>query len=194
MDATFLKILHELDYDTLTMAQASEVMGALREAVGKGEAWFAKFSAGFVNGAKMLQPPIPDVAFLDAAPKAIQARRGGKKTLKRAQPKNVIEVPLVKRGRGRPRKVVPEVVKRGGETATRVAHNHENAGSSPAPATPDDHPPIGVLQGSYVSQTGPDPNRGYSLPPTHPRATGAVLPAAADPDFAAAEAGKVRFQ
>lgn len=198
MDATFLKILRELEWDSLTISQAGEVMTALREAVAKGEAWFQKFSAGFVNGNTTKFTPHPIQAALASAKKVkviLGARRGGgRKTLKRApQPRNVIEVPPVKRGRGRPRKVMPEIA---GVEQGRLARpiTSKSAGSTPAPATADDHPPIGVLQGSYVSTTGPDPNRAYSLPPTHPRATGAALPASADPDFAAVEAGKVRFQ
>ena len=179
MDATFLNKLRGLNYDELTMAQASEVMGALREAVAKGEAWFEKFSAGFVKTrVKMVQPPIPDEVFLDAAPKVTKHIRQGQS--------------IQKRGRGRPRKVVPEIVSptrqvRGGAPSDR---DHSPPGASPA----DDHPPIGVLQGSYVSTTGPDPNRAYSLPATHPRAGGAAPPATGDADFAAVEAGKVRFQ
>ena len=187
MDATFLNILRGLEWDTLTISQASEVMGALRDAVRKGEEWYRQFSAGFVDG--MASPLTSTKIAPMVTPMGVMAPPTAQK------PRKAIAAPVVKRGRGRPRKVVPGVVKRGGEKATRLAHNQQNGGSNPPPATPNDHPPVGILAGSYVSTTGPDPNRSYSLPAAHPRAGGGVAaPTTTDPDFAAVEAGKVRFQ
>lgn len=55
------------------------------------------------------------------------------------------------------------------------------------------HPPVGILQESYVSNA-PDPSVPWTLPPGHPRANGGTgVPVVGDDDFAAMSSGKVEF-
>jgi hypothetical protein len=91
----------------------------------------------------------------------------------RAQTAPVPEPP--KRGRGRPKKVSPPPTDR------------KDVDASP-------HPPVGILQGAYVSHDGPDPSRPYTLPVGHPRANGGSgVPVSGDPDFVAASQRKPEF-
>lgn len=77
-----------------------------------------------------------------------------------------------KRGRGRPKKEPPPHIEDGAVVA---------------------HPPVGILQGAYVSTDGPDPRQSYSLPVGHPRANGGMGVPTADPDFAMASRVKPEF-
>lgn len=139
--------IKEIDWDALPLAEARELMLALREGQRRGEEWFGGLQEAFTSRGALTTAGAREVVSTSYPASAASAI-----------PQTTV-TPSVSRPRGRPRKQ-PE--------AGPVAHPPLAVSGSEVP----DGRRVPLMPNLVTSREGPPAGMSTELPPGHPRATG----------------------